>query len=301
MTGLTGWRRGLDGRSVIVIPGLRSRTRIVLASLIFLDLNGAPAIALDCALAKTDVENAICSDPEAATADAAMGKAYSVLRSQLSPEQKSSLKASQATWIASRDKACSAPGVESLARCLAGKSREREGYLAGLSWVGVIAKSADATDDFKRAHAKELSEMVKAAVPVQNASEVFEKKFFLGIDPASHEFHERVELSTTCYFFAYAKFYFRYHAIIDQMPIDKKTKGVEFVGDKPKNVGATATVDYAYTDPVAVVIVTKQVLDTMYVLEGYREPASTFALEYANNPDLEKRCAPFLKIAGLDN
>ena len=45
--------------------------------------------AFDCKLATTKAEKAICADPAAIAADAALGAAYTALRSSLVPDRKS--------------------------------------------------------------------------------------------------------------------------------------------------------------------------------------------------------------------
>jgi uncharacterized protein YecT (DUF1311 family) len=101
-----------------------------------------PASAIDCGLATSASEKAICSDPEARSADEALSKAYGRLRSSLSGNDAAELRRSQTEWIQSRDAACAAPdAIKPLSECLAVQSRERQGFLDGKPHAGDLSES----------------------------------------------------------------------------------------------------------------------------------------------------------------
>lgn len=106
---------------------------LAIALMLFAD----PALAFDCARAKSAAERAICSDPEARIADEALGKAYNRLRNSLVGEDAAELRHAQIEWIHSRDAACSTGD----AKCLAEKSRERLRYLDGKPLDGDVSAS----------------------------------------------------------------------------------------------------------------------------------------------------------------
>jgi uncharacterized protein YecT (DUF1311 family) len=110
-------------------------------SVVFL-LFAHPAAAIDCGLAKSEAEKAICSDPEARSADEALGKSYVRLRNSLIGEDSAGLGRSQVKWIGERDEACRSPkAVNPLSRCLAEKSRERQRFLDGKPHAGDVLES----------------------------------------------------------------------------------------------------------------------------------------------------------------
>ncbi len=100
--------------------------RIVLAGLGVLAAV-APAAALDCNAAKTDIEKAICASPGAAAADSAMGAAYTALRERLTPAQREALLVSQRLWIKRRGFGCESdkPGY---AQCLTRETEQRRAF-----------------------------------------------------------------------------------------------------------------------------------------------------------------------------
>ena len=87
----------------------------------------APAAAFDCKLAKTVPEKAICADPAALAADAAMSASFAALRDRLPPSAKGGLAASQSAWIKTRDNSC--VGAKPPGKCLADASAARARFL----------------------------------------------------------------------------------------------------------------------------------------------------------------------------
>ncbi len=106
------------------------------AALLLLLGASAPALALDCGKAKTTQDKAICADPAARAADAAMTKAYSALFQRLSEPDRKALLLSQRLWLRDRTNGCpEAPGAK-LVQCLAQKSTERQRFLEGRPETG---------------------------------------------------------------------------------------------------------------------------------------------------------------------
>jgi uncharacterized protein YecT (DUF1311 family) len=89
----------------------------------------SPAAAFDCNKAATKPEKAICADPTARAADAAMAQAFAALLARQSPAAKPALLAAQTRWIRDRDNACA--DAPKLAVCLAEQSARRRSFLAG--------------------------------------------------------------------------------------------------------------------------------------------------------------------------
>ncbi len=103
-------------------------------------LVSSPASALDCSVARSAAEKAICSDPAARAADEALGNTFDQLRALLPEDEKASLKLAQIAWIRSRDKWCFAPlATKPLSACLAEKTKARQGYLEGRPAAGDMA------------------------------------------------------------------------------------------------------------------------------------------------------------------
>lgn len=95
-----------------------------------------PALALDCSKAKSVQSKAICANPQAGAADAAMSKAYVTLARRLSPANRKALELSQRLWLRDRDNGCGADLGTRLASCLAQMSLARERFLEGLPQAG---------------------------------------------------------------------------------------------------------------------------------------------------------------------
>ena len=66
--------------------------------------------SFDCAKARTQTENLICSETTLAEMDGALGRVYVSLRSTLSSSQADALLDEQRRWLKSRDKACGLKG-----------------------------------------------------------------------------------------------------------------------------------------------------------------------------------------------
>ncbi|MGD9544393.1 MAG: lysozyme inhibitor LprI family protein [Methylocystis sp.] len=106
-------------------------------SAISLFCSAAPARAIDCALAQTRADKAICADAEARAADDLLGLAYNRLREEVTAKERSALKESQTDWIQWRNNSCedqreTAPFI----KCLIEATRQRETYLAGRATSG---------------------------------------------------------------------------------------------------------------------------------------------------------------------
>lgn len=101
-------------------------------SAISLFCSAAPARAIDCALAQTRADKAICADAEARAADDLLGLAYSRLREELKAKERSALKESQTEWIQVRDNSCETERAPApYVKCLIEATQRRETYLAG--------------------------------------------------------------------------------------------------------------------------------------------------------------------------
>jgi uncharacterized protein YecT (DUF1311 family) len=101
---------------------------------LLLCISGAPAQpAMDCGRAKTPAERAICGNPELASADAAMARAYAALRAGLPPDQQTALLADQRQWVTRRDADCGDKSGDELSRCLLAATEARRRFLAGES------------------------------------------------------------------------------------------------------------------------------------------------------------------------
>ncbi|WP_313622170.1 lysozyme inhibitor LprI family protein [Achromobacter sp.] len=84
-------------------PGIPALRLLTLSGLFALS---APALAIDCKKASTDVEKLICSNRGAVSADAELNRNYSALLKQApDAEIRAMLVASQKRWVAARDQA----------------------------------------------------------------------------------------------------------------------------------------------------------------------------------------------------
>ena len=92
--------------------------------------------AFDCKLAATKAEKAICADPAAIAADAALGAAYTSLRGSLVPAQRSELAEAQSRWLPERDASCGDKSGTEFSACLADQSRTRMKVLMGAPVAG---------------------------------------------------------------------------------------------------------------------------------------------------------------------
>ena len=97
---------------------------------------GTPAAAFDCNKATTPSEKAICADPAARSADAALGKAYASLLGSSSVAQRAAISGAQARWLKTRDSACADQKGPALSTCLATQSDERRAFLIAQPLAG---------------------------------------------------------------------------------------------------------------------------------------------------------------------
>ena len=97
-------------------------------ALLLCDAGGAEAF--DCQKAATPSEKAICADPAARGADAAMAEAFAKLIADAAPTAKPAMLAAQTQWISSRDGACAEAKGAALGRCLTEQSLRRRAFLA---------------------------------------------------------------------------------------------------------------------------------------------------------------------------
>jgi len=113
---------------------MRSPSTITLALLISAVTTHAAHAGLNCAAAKSASEKAICADPGALAADAALGEAFNKLRDALLPEEKAGLLASQRAWLQRRDADCA--GAKNPGACLREATEKRLRYLSGKPEAG---------------------------------------------------------------------------------------------------------------------------------------------------------------------
>lgn len=118
------------------MPKLTSIAALILLVSAAPVLIGSSAWALDCTKAKTPQDKALCADPRAAAADAAMSKAYTDLAARLPEADKKALIISQRAWLKDRANLCSDAKADALAKCLTDQSAAREHYLAGQPEAG---------------------------------------------------------------------------------------------------------------------------------------------------------------------
>lgn len=112
-------------------PKLMELPKLTQIACLFLIASSAPVLALDCSKAKSPQDKAICADPRATAADAAMSKAYADLAARLSEADKKALIISQRQWLKDRANLCSDAKADTLATCLIDQSVTRQHYLAG--------------------------------------------------------------------------------------------------------------------------------------------------------------------------
>jgi uncharacterized protein YecT (DUF1311 family) len=105
------------------------RPALVLAALIC--LAGSSALAFDCNKAATPSETAICADPAALKADAAMSDAFSALLAGAPLPERAQIEAAQVHWLQTRDYACNGAKGAALGACLARESEQRRSFLLG--------------------------------------------------------------------------------------------------------------------------------------------------------------------------
>lgn len=94
----------------------------------------SPALAFDCAKARTPMEKAICADPAATQADDAMGAAYTAVQAASGKAEGQALLRNQRAWLQRRQSVCrdwSKPDPTFDGACLARETRARGRLLAG--------------------------------------------------------------------------------------------------------------------------------------------------------------------------
>jgi uncharacterized protein YecT (DUF1311 family) len=96
----------------------------------------ASAAAFDCKKAATPSEKAICADPAALAADAAMSAAFQALLQGAPVSQRPQIAAAQARWLPTRDGDCVDSKGPGLGACLARESDQRRAFLAGQPEAG---------------------------------------------------------------------------------------------------------------------------------------------------------------------
>jgi len=99
------------------------------------------APAFDCKKAATPSEKAICADPAALAADAAMSSAFSSLLASAPAAQHGPIAAAQVKWLHARDSECADSAAGTLGACLARQSTQRLSFLLGQPEAGPGAAS----------------------------------------------------------------------------------------------------------------------------------------------------------------
>jgi len=96
-----------------------------------------PAAAIDCSVAQSDIEKAICADPAALAADTAMSSAFKAVEASTPKPAQKVLVDNQSAWVESRDINCGTgddgtplTGAQ-LSQCLLGETQARQRFLAG--------------------------------------------------------------------------------------------------------------------------------------------------------------------------
>jgi uncharacterized protein YecT (DUF1311 family) len=110
--------------------------RLALALAFALCLPSAAARAFDCAKALSATEKAICADPAALRADAAMSEAYSALLARAPAPERGQIEAAQLRWLQRHDDACAAFKPTELGACLTRESEARRAFLTGVPEAG---------------------------------------------------------------------------------------------------------------------------------------------------------------------
>ena len=101
-------------------------------------LVGAPAEAqaFDCNKARSQVEIAICNNPDLIESDNAMAAAYLALRNSYSSAEKRSLSLSERRWVAAREARCGGETGVAQVQCIARETEERKLLFTGRSLTG---------------------------------------------------------------------------------------------------------------------------------------------------------------------
>jgi len=116
--------------------------KIILVALGLALLSATAAQAIDCAKASTDLEHAICNNPDLLEADDAMNAAYQSALKAVGPKMTKALKADAASWAESRydncatDQAGDPSRPEDIISCLVTDTRHRTAFLSGMPLEG---------------------------------------------------------------------------------------------------------------------------------------------------------------------
>jgi uncharacterized protein len=103
--------------------------RTCLAAFVLLTFISTSALAFDCSKASTDVEKAICADPQLKRLDGQLGDAYAAVKAVSAPQEQKMLARSQKRWIAEREY-CSGDDT-GISACIAQKTKDRLSLLLG--------------------------------------------------------------------------------------------------------------------------------------------------------------------------
>ena len=98
------------------------------------------AQAFDCAKASTEVETAICADPDLKALDDAMSTAYGEVRAASSSAERKMLALSQKRWLANRESQCAADGKLDTS-CVKNRTDDRRRLFLGEAKSGPGAPS----------------------------------------------------------------------------------------------------------------------------------------------------------------
>ncbi len=89
----------------------------------------SPAAAFDCGKARTEVEKAICADPDLKRLDDDLGEAYAEVKGLSTRSEQKMLARAQKDWIASREQCGTSP--DGLEACIRKETQERLALFAG--------------------------------------------------------------------------------------------------------------------------------------------------------------------------
>ena len=94
------------------------------------------AQAFDCGKARSNVEIAICANPDLIESDNAMAEVYLALRNSYSSAEKRSLSLSERRWVAAREALCGNETGAAQVQCIARETEERKLLFTGRSLTG---------------------------------------------------------------------------------------------------------------------------------------------------------------------
>jgi uncharacterized protein YecT (DUF1311 family) len=137
----------------------------------------ASAAAFDCKKAATPSEKAICADPAALAADAAMSATFQALLKGAPASQRPQIAGAQARWLSTRDGNCTDSKGPELGACLARESDRRRTFLAGQPEAGPGAPGRIAPwfryEKGGKGHAEVDLELLKFVDPQSDAQRTF--------------------------------------------------------------------------------------------------------------------------------